>query len=364
MRVLELECKNYRNLRIGKFFPDSKINVIHGNNAQGKSNLLEAIWIFTGGRSFRGTKDSDIVKFKEKRMETTLKLEKEDRVQELKIELFDKKRKVSINSVAKSSPAELVGNFCSVVFSPTHLALIKDGPSLRRKFLDTAICQIKSSYAKILFNYNHVLAQRNALLKSLKFNKSLSETLEVWDEKVAIYAAEIVKERLDYIAHLKKFAQFFHDGISAHKEVLELTYVTPCGERLECNSNLSRALEEKLKLSRDTDIALGYSSIGPHRDDIKISIDNKPARTYASQGQQRSAVLALKLAEAEILKNVFKKTPVILLDDVMSELDETRQDFVLNSIEGNQVFITCCEPSTALNLKKGKLFKVQAGEFV
>lgn len=358
MKVLELECKNYRNLTKSKFVPGEKINVIFGENAQGKSNILEALWIFTGGRSFRGTKDADIVTFDELKTEANLKIEKEDRIQELKIEILDKKRKVSINSVTKSSPAELVGAFCAVVFSPAHLSLLKDGPGLRRKFLDTAICQIKPGYAKILFSYNHVLAQRNALLKDLRVHRRHADTLAIWDEKLSTLAAEIVEERLVYAAHLKKFASFFHAGISSQRESLELSYVSTAAVGDEV---CFEKIKEKLKKSRETDIALGYTTVGPHRDDVKISINRKVAKTYASQGQQRSAVLAIKLAEAEILKNVFQKTPVILLDDVMSELDERRQDFILNSLDGNQVFITCCEPTVALSLRNGRLFKMVNG---
>lgn len=412
MKIVELRYKNFRNLIDNTFKPGENINVIYGENAQGKSNLLEAIWIFTGGRSFRGAKDFELVKFNEKKMESFLKISKNDRVCELNIQVFNKRRQVAVNSVTKKSPAELIGNFCSVVFSPTHLALLKEGPALRRKFLDTAICQIKPKYAKTLCYYNQILAQRNALLKDLKLNKSLLDTLDVWDEKLVQCAAELLKARFDYMEHLKRFARAFHDGISSHKEQLYLSYVSSfglpdrgCGpgfsdssvEILDgvCGPDFSDSsvglsnrdfdsdfagsslgllardfdtgfvdyLRSRLKKARSLDVSLGFSTVGPHRDDIKILIDQKPAKLFASQGQQRSAVLAIKLSEAEILKSIFKISPVILLDDVMSELDETRQNFILNSIEKNQVFITCCEPSAALNLKSGNLFEVKNGDF-
>lgn len=362
MKVLELFYKNYRNLKDGKFIPSDKINVIYGENAQGKTNLLESIWIFTGGRSFRGTKDSDLIRFGEKFLDVSLNIFSEGRNQELKIEVFEKKRKIKINSLEKSSPVDLVGKFCAVIFSPNHLMLIKDGPIIRRKFLDAAICQVKPGYAKLIAKYNHVLRQRNALLKDIKYHSELLDTLDIWDENLIIYAQSIIKTRLQYVDYLKKFSQEFHAGISSQKEVLDVRYEISNFSQ-DCDLGLE-FFRERLKSTRKLDVTFGCTNFGPHRDDLKISLNEKSAKLFASQGQQRSIVLAIKLAEAEIFKKVFKKTPVILLDDVMSELDEHRQDFILNSIKENQVFITCCEPTAAIKLQNGQSFRVFDGEIV
>lgn len=360
MKVLELSYKNYRNLKDGNFIPSDKINVIYGDNAQGKTNLLEAIWIFTGGRSFRGTKDIDLITFDKKESRIFLKVFCEKRNQELEIEVSQKKRKVLVNSIEKRSAIELVGKFCSVIFAPNHLMLIKGGPALRRKFLDTAICQVVPKYAKFISSYNHVLNQRNSLLKDIKKHPELIDTLDIWDDRLSVYAVEIIFQRIQYVNYLKEFSRGFHEGISSKKEILTLEYETSLKENSDLNKENFKA---GLLRSRSADIALRCTTFGPHRDDLKILINKKSARLFASQGQQRSAVLALKLAEAEIFKKIFNVSPVILLDDVMSELDEKRQDFILNSISENQVFITCCEPTSALNLKNGKSFRVSSGEF-
>lgn len=360
MKVLELCYKNYRNLKDGKFIPSDKINVIYGDNAQGKTNLLEAIWIFTGGRSFRGTKDSDLIKFNEKESRIFLKVLSREREKDLEIKVSSKKRKVLINSVEKRSAIELVGKFCSVIFAPNHLMLVKGGPALRRKFLDTAICQVTPKYAKFISNYNHVLNQRNSLLKDIKKHPELIDTLDIWDDRLAVYGVEIISKRIQYVNHLKEFSKFFHEGISSKKEILSLEYENSFKENMDLTKE---NFKEGLIKARNTDIALKCTTFGPHRDDLKILINKKSAKLFASQGQQRSAVLALKLAEAEIFKKVFNVSPVILLDDVMSELDEKRQDFILNSISENQVFITCCEPISALKLRNGKSFRVASGEF-
>ena len=362
MKVLELSFKNYRNLKNGNFTPDSGVNIICGNNAQGKTNLLEAIWLFTGGRSFRGTKDSDLITFKKKKSDLSMCLFSDERNQSLKISLDENSRKVAVNEVTKKQASELIGNFCAVAFSPIHLALIKDGPAARRKFLDTAICQIQPLYAKTIFKYIHTLSQRNCLLKEIKYKKSLYSTLEIWDEKLAIFAANLILKRIKYIELLKDLSKEAYEKISRNNEKLEIRYETNnYGKENIETQNLVEQIKEKLKKAHNEDIAVGFTTIGPHRDDFKILIDGKSAKMFSSQGQQRSAVLAMKLSEATILNKICKKSPVILLDDVMSELDSYRQDYILNSFSNEQIFITCCETETLKKLKCGTSFTIDNG---
>ncbi|MDQ5983100.1 MAG: DNA replication and repair protein RecF [Eubacteriales bacterium SKADARSKE-1] len=362
MKVSELKLENYRNLKNNSFLPCDGVNVIYGNNAQGKTNLLEAIWLFTGGKSFRGTRDLDLITFKEKKSNLFMKLFSENRNQTLKITLEGKSRLVSVNDVAKKQASELIGNFCAVAFSPIHLALIKDGPAARRKFLDTAICQIQPLCAKTIFKYIHTLNQRNHLLKEIKNKKNLYDTLEIWDEKLATFAADLVSKRIKYVELMKELSKESYENISGKNEVLDIKYETNCYIKSKSEPiDLISQIKEKLRKAHKEDIAIGFTTIGPHRDDLNILIDGKSAKMFSSQGQQRSAVLAMKLSEATILNKICKKNPVILLDDVMSEIDSYRQDYVLNSFSNEQIFITCCEPTTLKKLKNGALFTIENG---
>lgn len=365
MTIRELRFKNFRNLKQGKIRPNETINVIHGENAQGKTNLIEVMWLFTGGRSFRATKDADLTMFGESRTDLEMDLKTQGRNQDIKISIERGARKVEVNMVQKRSSSELIGKFCAVVFSPTHLSLIKDGPSQRRRFLDAAICQLWPIYAKNLIKYNKTINQRNALLKSCKKNSQFSDTIGIWDESLALCAAEITKKRLKYIKLLQNYAVSAYCGISSGKETLSLQYksILPKDEA----ENVSEAALSELYLqafqkSKDEDFALGFTTKGPHRDDFDIKVNGKHARTFSSQGQQRSAVLAMKLAEAKIIGNERDESPVILLDDVMSELDNKRQNYILNALDSLQVFITCCNPEILNQMSGGKTFFIEKGE--
>lgn len=371
MNIKRFEFENFRNLKKKVIEPNSNVNIIFGDNAQGKTNLLEAIWIFTGGRSFRNAKDLDLINFKETFSRLNMQLNAENRDQTLKIELSKPKRKVFINDALKKSPSDYVGKFCSVIFSPNHLSLIKDGPQYRRRFLDTAICQMNPTYAQNLTVYNHILEQRNNLLKSIKTNKGLIDTLFIWNEKLSQKAATIVFFRLQYVNLLKNYTKCIYSKFTKEKEILKLSYFSNSvsKETLKVSENKEISLDEisshvlkRLQETQNEELFLGYTTIGPHRDDFEIYIDDKKAKLFASQGQQRSAVLSLKLAESEIIEKNRKKSPVILLDDVMSELDSQRQDFILNSISNRQVFITCCDPTSIYKMTSGKVFEVKNGE--
>ena len=258
----------------------------------------------------------------------------------------------------------MIGKYYAVVFSPIHLSLIKEGPINRRKFIDTAISQIDNMYAKKLMYFNHLIQQKNALLKNAVENPSLLDTLDIWDEKIAFAGAEIISERIDYIKKLKSKATDIYNGISGEKEELDIKYLSNIRYESEEKNDIARIYFESLKKHRPNDLYLKSTTCGPHRDDIEILINNISARKFGSQGQQRSASLSLKLGEAEIIKDLKGEHPIILLDDVMSELDINRQNYILNKMTDKQVFITCCEKETVSRLNAGKVFKIENGKAV
>ena len=362
MKVLAIDLKNYRNIADCTVEPCSGVNVIYGDNAQGKTNLIEALWLFCGGHSFRTAKDSEVIRWDRDFARLGLRFFGQEREQTAVLTIGGKRRQVQINGVEKKSSSALIEKFCAVVFSPEHLNLIKRGPGERRRFIDSALCREKLQNAVILSKYNRMLIQRNALLKDVLRKPELEDTLEIWDEQLTRYGAMLTRRRLDYVQILSKRAARFHKGISGGKEKLEIRYVsTADAVSDDSERGLEQKLADKFRQNRKNDVKLGATLAGPHRDDIEILINGKNAKSFASQGQQRSAVLSLKLAEAAVLKERMGEEPVILLDDVLSELDNGRQDFLLNELKDCQVFITCCERSNKEQLKNGKIFFVENG---
>lgn len=365
MKVLGIQFENYRNLENGFLKPCEGVNVIYGKNAQGKTNLLEALWLFCGGHSFRGSKDNELINFDKRFAVLKSNFFSYDREQSAEIKLISGRREVKINDVPKKSSSALIEKYNAVVFSPEHLTLIKRGPSLRRNFVDSAICREKLKNAVIISKYNKTLNQRNSLLKDIFRHKELKDTLEIWDDALCLLGASIIYQRLNFIKQLTEYACEYHQGISENQEVLSFSYCSNAGVLPDDEEkDIAVKLKNAVLKSRNDDFNTGYTNIGPHRDDIDILINGKKAKMYASQGQQRSAVLSMKLAEAEILTNRTSEKPIILLDDVLSELDNSRQDFLLNKIEDYQVFITCCEKSNKEQLKKGKVFKIENGKIL
>ncbi len=353
MRVLNLECKNFRNLENINVQPDSKMNVICGENAQGKTNLIEAIWLFTGAKSFRSKNDNLFLKFGCEKACCNLSFLSEGIENNAKIEITEK-RTAYLNENKLKSPSLLAGKFNAIIFSPIDLGLVSNGPNIRRKFLDTAIGQLYPSYIEILRNYLRAVTQRNKLIKDYKYDSTLSVMLEVFEKEIAENGQKIIEFRKKYINILNQFIPSLYDGISKGKESLE------CNYQLNSNGDLL----EKLEFSRKEDMFTGTTSVGPHRDEIDFKINGISARNFGSQGQKRSVALAVKLSEAEVIKNKTGEYPVILLDDVMSELDKNRQNFILNHIEGMQSFLSCCDENSIKNLNEGKKFKVRNGRII
>lgn len=364
MNVTRLAFEQFRNLENGEIIPCDSINVIHGSNAQGKTNLLEAIWLFTGGHSFRGTKDGELPRLIDGKNADTAQLSMElfTEGREQTLELFFKngRRSSVINGVEKKTGSALVGKFCAVIFSPEHLLLVKEGPARRRSFIDGALCQAKPAYARVLSNYNKALLQRNTLLKDMVRHPELKDTLDIWDERLILFGTQVILERIAFCRQLAPKAMEIYAGIAKEKEAVSFLYAPFDGA--DDPVSITESFTAALKNSQNTDIRMGFTSVGPHRDDLSIEINGLSARTYGSQGQQRSIVLALKLAEADILFEKTGERPVILLDDVMSELDMSRRDYLLNHLDGRQVFITCCDPETVRLMEKGRGFLIENGK--
>lgn len=363
MKVDRLSVIDYRNIDYIEIVPSENVNVIFGENAQGKTNLLESIWLFTGCKSFRSKKDSELLGFGKDFAKNEIDFFAKGREQTATM-IIEKKRSITKNGVDLKSPAEMIGEFNAVIFSPSHLSLIQEGPVNRRKFLDTALCQLKPSYARVLAKYNRALEQRNALLKDIQFHSELYDTLDVWDDRLSSYASAIVSERIKYTRLLSENCEEIYTGLSDGKEKLEIQYVNNTGLYNDDIYEIKDFLFERLRQNRREDIFNKITSIGPQRDDIDIKINSLSARKFGSQGQQRSCALAMKLSEANIIKDVTGEEPVILLDDVMSELDVNRQDYILNHLNSRQVFITCCDPATVLRMCEGKTFHIEKGRLI
>ncbi len=357
MQITKLSFCDFRNLASVELAPAPSINVIYGDNAQGKTNLLEAIWLFTGDKSFRGAKDAEMVRLN--RPEANVYMEFQNSVRDNTARLvLSGVKSAFLNGVKLPGASRLAGAFYAVVFSPDHLDLVKSGPKCRREFLDSALTQLRPRYAAALGEYERNLAQRNALLKNARYGGAA--VIEAFDTSLARCACVITRLRREYTAMLQQSAAAVYAGISRGAEALSVVYSAGIGEDCRTEQDFAQVFAQRLQ----ADLAAGFTTAGPHRDDLELRIDGLSCKRFASQGQQRSAALALKVAESEIVEKTTGETPVVLLDDVLSELDVRRQDFVLNSLGGRQVFLTCCDPSSFSALSGGAVFQMKQGQIV
>lgn len=364
MKLKKIDIKNYRNISHLHLEPCDSVNIIYGDNGQGKTNLIEAVWLFTGNSSFRASKLNELIQFDEKYAEIEIGFEDVKREQKAKMKLSSKKE-IYLNQVPLKKSGDLAGHFYCVVFSPADLDFVKGSPKNRRKFIDLAISQITPRYLHYLEIYEKALEQRNALLKEIPSNPYLRDTLDIWDLQLAKTGTILSIYRNDYLLKLGKIASVIYDGISSQKEQFSVEYQSSVFETMDdIKSYDDRIIEKYFKKLQDAlsqDIRLGFTSVGIHRDDMELFLNGISIKTFGSQGQQKSSVLTLKLSEAALLEKVTGEKPVVLLDDVMSELDRTRQDYVLNHVKNQQVFITCCDVFNTVQLKKGKIFKIEQG---
>lgn len=333
MKIKQLKLKNYRNYDLLELDFDPSTNILYGDNAQGKTNILESIYMCGTTKSHRGTKDRDMIRFGQEEAHIEAVIDKKGVPFEIDIHLKNNSPKgVAINKMPIRRAIELFGIVNIVFFSPEDLNIIKNGPSERRKFIDLELSQLDKVYLSDLTNYNRIVNQRNKLLKDVYDRKDLMETLDIWDLQLVNYGKKIIDRRNKFIVELNEIVGKVHEQLTGGKEHLQI-YYEPSVSSMDFETNLIK--------NREKDIKMKSTSVGPHRDDICFMADGLDIRKFGSQGQQRTAALSLKLSEIEIVKKVINDTPILLLDDVLSELDKHRQNYLLDSISDIQTLITC-----------------------
>lgn len=355
MYIESLELKNFRNYKSLSMQFDQGTNILYGDNAQGKTNILEAVYIAGTTKSHKGSKDKEVIYFSEEESHIRMKVHKD--IMDYQIDMHLKKNKskgIAINGIPIRKASELFGVVNLVFFSPQDLNIIKDGPGERRRFIDFELSQIDHIYLNDLMNYNKCLNQRNKLLKDAYFQPSLLSTLDVWDEQLVYYGQKIIKRRISFIHDLNEIIKPIHKKLTGEREDILLSY--------EPNIEIE-TYKEQLKKCHENDSRLKTTSVGPHRDDMCVMVNEIDIRKYGSQGQQRTAALSLKLSEIDLVKKVIKDTPVLLLDDVLSELDSNRQNYLLSSIKDIQTIITCTglDDFVEKQFEVNKVFQVIAG---
>ena len=333
MQIKNLSLQNFRNYENLEISFDEGTNILFGDNAQGKTNILEAAYMSGTTKSHKGSRDREMIRFGEE--EAHLKTVVVRGGREYQIDMHLKKNRakgIAIDKIPIKKASELFGILNIVFFSPEDLNIIKNGPAERRRFLDSELCQLDRIYLADLTNYNKILAQRNKLLKDMIYRPGLSDTLPVWDMQLIETGKKIIRRRKQFVDELREIVSDIHYRISGGKEELFLKY-EPNIDDIFFEDELSRAKEKDKKLCQ--------TSVGPHRDDLLFSIGDVDIRKYGSQGQQRTSALSLKLSEIELVRKSISDTPVLLLDDVLSELDSSRQNYLLNNISDTQTIITC-----------------------
>lgn len=355
MWISKIKINNFRNYELQEINLEKNINVFYGENAQGKTNIIESIFLCSMGRSFRTNKDKEMIKLNSENASIEIEYQKTDRDGKIKIELGNKKN-VFINGIKIKKLSELLGNINVVIFTPDDINILKGGPQNRRKFLDIMISQLKPNYMHNLNLYLKTLEQRNNYLRQIREENKEEKLLEIWDEKLAEYAFIISKYRNEYIEKIKEKIKKINNEITDNKEEIEIEYITECDNK----ENFLNLLKGRRKL----DIIKGFTTKGIHRDDFVIYINKKRLDIYGSQGQHRTAILSLKLSELNIIEEEIGEYPILLLDDFMSELDQKRRNHFLEKIDNTQVIITCTDKIDIenkniliYNVNNGNVFK-------
>lgn len=356
MKVESLHLENFRNYEKLDLSLNEGTNLFYGDNAQGKTNILEAVYLCGTTKSHRGSKDREIIRFDQDESHIRMNLLKNEISYRIDMHLKKSKAKgIAINGIPIRKASELLGIGNFVFFSPEDLNIIKNGPSERRRFLDMELCQLNKVYLYNLMNYNKILMQRNKLLKDIYFHPEYKDTLDIWDMQMVEYGCQVIRAREEFVKQLNEIIYDIHKKLSGGREDLLVTYEKNISEE---------AFEEMLHKNREKDIKLKISHTGPHRDDLSFMIKDVDIRRFGSQGQQRTTALSLKLAEIELVKKNSKDSPVLLLDDVLSELDSNRQHYLLESISGVQTLITGTgvDDFVENNFKIDRLFHVTDGQ--
>lgn len=366
MHITQISLKGYRNYELCQIDLSNRLNLIIGNNGQGKTNLLESLYIGGFGKSFRTSKDIEWLRFGESFAVIKIGYEKMGQPGQIEIKLLkNRKKEIKLNGVHLSKMSELIGHLNLVLFSPEDLKLVKESPSERRRFIDRELSHISPSYCHKLLQYNRVLDQRNTSLKQMQFKKNIDHALlDIWDEQLAELGSHLIMKRDHFIKDLAQISNRIHREITSGKENLIVTY--NCSLNTKSMSEYDTIKSDFVELliqNRQKDMERGYTSVGPHRDDLGLEIDSIELKAFGSQGQQRTAALALKLSEIEIIYETLGEYPVLLLDDVMSELDTHRQNFLIKTFEKVQTIVTTTEVGQIYqdHLKDGKLFRIEGG---
>lgn len=355
MRFKSIELNNFRNYTSLSMDFHSQTNILYGDNAQGKTNILEALYLCCTTKSHKGSKDREMIRIGDNEAHIRIVTEKEGMEHTIDMHLKRNKSKgIAIDGVPIRKSSELVGLVQVVFFSPEDLTIIKNGPGERRHFIDMELCQLDKIYLHNLAKYNRIVEQRNNLLRQVSFNRDLLDTMEIWDQQLEEYGKKIINKRKEFILQLNEIVHEIHKKLSGEKEELILEYEPSVWEE---------DFSERLQRVKEKDIYQKMTTIGPHRDDIRFLIQGTDIRKFGSQGQQRTSALSLKLAEIEILRKEKKTEPILLLDDVLSELDRNRQNYLLENIENIQTIITCTGLEEFVNnrLSINRIYKVVSG---
>lgn len=351
MWINKIKINNFRNYKQEEINLDKNINLFYGENAQGKTNIIEAIFLGSMGKSFRAKKDSEMINLNSNNAQVEIEYKKSDREGKIKIELNQKKN-IYYNGIKLKKLSELLGKINIVIFTPDDINILKNGPQNRRRFLDIMISQLKPNYMYHLNLYKKTLEQRNHYIRQIREERKDEKLLEIWDEKLIEHADIIYKYRKEYIEKIQEKIKKIHSEITNKKEEIEIEYISECRSK--------EIYRDLLKERRKLDIIKGYTTKGIHRDDFIIYINKKQLEIYGSQGQHRTAILSLKLAELNIVREEIGENPILLLDDFMSELDETRIKSFLEKINDTQVIITCTEKISIEN-KEILIYNVKEG---
>ena len=355
MYIESLALKDFRNYEKLDMNFSKNINILYGDNAQGKTNILEAIYISATTKSHRNSKDKDIIRFGKDDSHIRLNLKKREVGHRIDMHLRRNQTKgVAIDGIPIRRSTELFGLINIIIFSPEDLSIVKNGPGERRRFMDMEICQLSRIYYSNLLRFNKILDQRNNLLKQINFNPKNADTLDVWDEQFIDAGKSIIKERTNFIEMINGIIKEIHGSLTSDKEKIEIKY--------EPNVEIDR-FEKVLKEKRQIDLKNSITMTGPQRDDFGVFINGSDVRVYGSQGQQRTAALSLKLAEIEMVKKIINDNPILLLDDVMSELDSKRRDALLSRISDIQTIITCTgyDDFIRQRINVDKIYKISDG---
>lgn len=363
MRVDSLSLSSFRNYSEASLSFDEGINLICGPNAQGKTNMLEAVYLLTGGRSFRTRFDREMIAFDELFAEIKADIFAGDRQQKLEIKLKrGQKKEIRLNGV-KKSPGEINDTIKAVLFCPDDLNLIKDGAAARRRLMDMAISQLRPGYAKLLSDFNKLYENKSRILRDYRENPSMLDTLDEFSQALALVSARMIRYRASFARRLGEKAAPIHREFSGRGEELEIKYstVSTVTDPTASVEDIYLQIMEHQRSHAAAELASGSCLTGAHKDELEISINGQSARAFASQGQTRTAALSIKLAERDIFLEETGEPPVLLLDDVLSELDSKRQEFVLNRIGSGQTLITCCEDEDISRRTGGKVIFVENG---